>query len=214
MKKLLLIGGGGHCKSIIDVLHSSDNSYHAIGIVDRSDMIGKKVCGISVVGTDDDLKDLYEQGYKYAFVAIGSVGDSKKRIEIYHKVRNIGFCIPNIIDSSCIIGRNTLFEEGIFIGKGAVINVGTSIGCCTIINTSCIIEHDCTIGNFVHTAPGSVICGGSVIGDCSHIGANSSIIQGINVGSYAVVGAGSVIIRDVESKSTVIGNPGRKIKGR
>ena len=52
MKKLLIIGGGGHAKSLIDNVFST-NIYNPIGIIDKKKQVGEKVLGIPVIGNDD-----------------------------------------------------------------------------------------------------------------------------------------------------------------
>ena len=40
MKEIILIGGGGHCKSVIDVIES-EGQFEIVGIVDKPDGIRK-----------------------------------------------------------------------------------------------------------------------------------------------------------------------------
>lgn len=212
MRKILLVGGGGHCKSVIDSLIGTNNVYDEVGIIDVKEKVGTAIMDIEIIGTDDELELLHKKGYKYAFVTLGSVGNPSARIKIYKKLKKIGFSIPTIIDETSIIAKDVIVGEGSYVGKRVVVNAGTRIGSCTIVNTAAVIEHDCFVGDFVHVAPGSVICGGTSIHKYSHIGANATIIQGITVGTNAIVGAGSTIIRDVVDYNTMVGSPGRLIK--
>lgn len=212
MKKILLVGGGGHCNSVIDTLMSANYDFGEIAIIDTRENYGKCVQGVRVIGTDDDLPDLFRQGYKYAFVTVGSVGNPQLRIQLYNMLISIGFEIPIIADKSSIVSRTADIASGVFIGKGVIINAGTAIGACSIINTGAVIEHDCNIGAFVHAAPGCTICGSVQVGNNTHIGANATVIQGVHIGNDVVIGAGSVVIRDVKDECTVVGNPGRVIR--
>lgn len=209
MKKILLVGGGGHCKSVIEALRSNIIVYDEIAIVDCREKIGQQINGVNFIGEDSGLEYLYEQGYSDAFITLGSIGHAEKRIKLFDMIREIGFNIPVIRDRSSVIAEDAVIEEGVFIGKGSVINSGAHIkeGC--IVNTSSIIEHDCQIGRYVHIAPGSVLCGEVIIGDNTHIGANATVIQGIRIGQNAIIGAGSVIIKDICDGVTVAGNPGK-----
>lgn len=210
-KKLLLIGGGGHCKSVLDCLLQT-NQYKEIGIIDKNENFGKSILGIPVIGCDDNLTKLYELGYNYAFVTLGSIGDASHRINLFDMIEKIGFEIPNIIDSSSVIGKHVNMGKGIFIGKNAVINAGSFIGNGSIINTSSIIEHDCVIGEFAHISPGSVLCGEVQIGANSHIGANSVIKQGVKIGKNTTIGIGSVVLQDIDSSTLAYGNPCKEVK--
>jgi sugar O-acyltransferase (sialic acid O-acetyltransferase NeuD family) len=212
-KKLLLIGGGGHCKSVLDSILEL-NEYSKVGIIDKKENIGKSILGIPIIGCDDDLCMLFNGGYHYAFVTVGSIGDPSLRVKLFNMLEKIGFEIPNIIDLTAIVSNHVKMERGIFIGKNVVINAGTSIKRGSIINTSSIIEHDCVINQFCHIAPGTVLCGEVEVGDNSHIGAGSVIKQQIKIGFNTIVGMGSVVLKNIEDEIIAYGNPCREIKTR
>ncbi len=209
MKKILLIGGGGHCKSVADTLLRLDE-YNEIGIVDVHDE-GALFGLIEVIGNDDDLPELREAGFTDALITVGSVGNTDLRRRLYGKISELGFNIPNIIDPTAIISPYAKLGKGIFIGKNAVVNAGCAIGDGAIINTGTIVEHECYIGEFVHISPGAVLCGGVEVGDDTHIGANASVKQYIKLGKNVIVGMGSVVIRDVRDNVTVVGNPAHEL---
>lgn len=210
--KILLIGGGGNCRSIVDVLLENE-LYDAIGIVDKQiiDMssFSKRII---YVGSDDDLNRLFSSGWDKAFVSLGSVGDSSKRRHIFSLIKKIGFSVPNIISETAIVSKNASFGEGVFVSKGAVINTNSSIGDCSIINSNSVIEHDCIIGDFSHVSPGAVLCGGVHLGSDSHIGAGAIVKQYITIGKSTIVGMGSVVTKNLDSNSLYYGNPCRLIK--
>lgn len=208
-KKILLIGGGGHCKSVLDSLYSK-NYYDDIGIIDQktdTDMVLKA----PIIGTDEDLPVLFREGFREAFITIGSIGDPSLRKKLFKKICDIGFDIPNIIDITASVSRNIRLGRGIFIGKKAVINAGAVIGNVSIINTGGIIEHDCQIGDFVHVAPGTTVCGNVTIGNDSHIGAGSTIIQGIQISKEVIIGAGSVVVNPIMDSGKYYGIPAKKM---
>lgn len=209
-KKIVLIGGGGHCKSIIDSIQNTDE-YSIEGIVDVEKNIGKVIYGIKVIGKDEDLKQIYDSGVRYAFISVGSIGDIKIREILYKKAKEIGYEFPVIKDKYSIIANNVIIDEGVFIGKGAIINSDCIIKANAIINSGAIIEHDCNINEFVHIAPGATVCGGVFIGYGTHIGCNASILQGVNIGEFVIVGAGSVVIKNINKNSKVVGNPSREV---
>ena len=204
-KKLLLIGGGGHCKSVIDSINKKD--YDTISIVDPNLNVGFKINGIEIVGNDDNLLDLYNKGFKYAFITIGGIGLGKKRESLYIKLHNIGFKFPSIIDSSALISNISNIGEGSYIGKNTVINSDSKIGKFTIINTSSTIEHDCTLSDFVHISPGVIVSGNVKIDLYTHVGTNSTLINNINIGSNTIIGIGSVVTKSIPSNVIAYGNP-------
>lgn len=208
MDKIILIGGGGHCKSIIDSIKDL-KQFEIVGIVDKksSKCVG---LGIDVIGSDEDLQSIYKSGIKSAFIGIGSIGNANIRIRLYKLLKNLGYSFPRIIDKTAIISSSAVIDEGVFVGKGAIINAKATIAKQCIINSGAIVEHDCQIGEFAHLASGATLSGGVTIGKRTHIGTNSTIIQNISVGSDVIVGAGSVVIKDIKNGSTVYGNPGKE----
>lgn len=213
MDKILLVGGGGHCKSIIDSIIEKDE-YEIIGIIDKKENVGKNILGFNIIGSDEELKSFYEEGIKKAFISIGSIGNVNIRKKIYDKLKFIGYELPIIMDKTSIISRFVNIEEGTYIGKNSIINANSSIGRCCIINTGVLIEHDCYVEEFVHLAPRSILCGNVKVNECSHIGANSVIIQGINIGKETIIGSGSNVVKDINEYSIAYGNPCNIIKKR
>lgn len=212
-KKILLIGGGGHCKSVLDSILELDQ-FSDIGIIDKKENRMTSVMGVPVIGCDDDLINLFREGYKNAFVTLGSIGNTRTRTALFHQLCQIGFDIPNIIDPSAAVSRRSRLEIGIYVGKNAVINAEARIKRGAIINTGAIIEHDCIVEEFAHIAPGAVLCGNVEIGANTHIGANSVVRQMLKVGSDSMIGIGSVILRDIESQTVAYGNPCKGVRSQ
>lgn len=215
-KKILLIGGGGHCHSVLDSLISSKR-YEQIGIVARDannyyELKNDTLIQEYLVGTDSDLPSLYSQRWSCAFVTLGSIGNPSGRIRIYGDLKKIGFSVPIISDLTATVSQSSDINQGVFVGKKAVINAGSSVGECSIINTGAIVEHDCDIGAFCHVSPGAVICGNVKIGDNSHIGAGALIRQGIVIGKNVLIGAGSVVVKNIPDNVTAYGNPCKVVR--
>ncbi|WP_027087204.1 acetyltransferase [Cohnella panacarvi] len=210
-KKILLVGGGGHCKSVLDALLQTGH-YSEIGIIDMDENIGKTVLSVPVIGNDNDLQRFFQYGYSHAFVTLGSIGNPGKRVKLFHHLEMIGFEIPIIMDNTALIGQDVKLDKGVFIGKNAVVNVGSIIHKGAIINTSAVVEHDCVIDEFVHIAPGTVLCGEVHIGTNSHIGAGSVVKQQVRVGANVMIGMGSVVTDEIADNVTAFGNPCREVR--
>lgn len=209
--KLLLIGGGGHCHSVIDSVLAA-GIYTEIGVIaknqdDYNDLRFDALLAPYLIGIDKDLDKLHENGWNSAFITLGSVGDTKGRRSLYSTIQNIGFELPVIVDPTAVLSSSVIVEKGVFIGKRTIINAQSKIGTCAIINTGAIIEHDCIVGDFVHISPGTTLCGQVSIGDDSHIGAGSIVRQCINIGSNSLVGIGSVVVKDIQDNAKAYGNP-------
>lgn len=204
MKKLVLIGGGGHCKSVIDTVKRL-KLYDEVVVTDPCFPALREILDIRVVGNDDILADLKQSGFHEAFVTVGSIKNTKLRQELYDKAYKIGFAFPNLIDPAACISEYARLDEGIFIGKGVIINADAFVGKMAIVNTGAIIEHECTVGSYSHIAVGTVLCGGVSIGNHTMVGAGTTIIQGISVGNHTIIGAGSTVLSDVGNHQIVKG---------
>ncbi|NLI92236.1 MAG: acetyltransferase [Peptococcaceae bacterium] len=210
MKKIVLVGGGGHAISVVDVIQSV-GEYDICGVVDLNQNIGKQIMGHEIIGTDDSLVDILNTGVKYSAVTIGSVGNTALRKMLYYKLKKIGFTLPNIIDPSAVVSKNAILGEGIFIGKKVVVNAGCKIGDMSIINTASVIEHGCNIGKFTHISSNAVVCGDVTVGNDTHIGANATVIEGLSIGQGTLIGAGSVVTHDIADHTIAYGNPCKEV---
>lgn len=197
MEDIILVGYGGHAKSVADSIERQ-GQFNIIGYTD----LEKHDSQYEYLGTDEVLQSYFNRGTKNAAICIGYLGKGELRQKIYNKLKNIGFSFPIIIDPSAIVSDNSQIGEGTFIGKGAIVNAEASVGKMSIINTMSIIEHDCIIGNFAHVSVSAVICGQAQVGDAAFIGANSTVIQCRKVLEKQIVPAGAVIrnTEDIASK--------------
>ncbi len=211
-KKIVLIGGGGHCKVVISILKKINN-FEITGIVDNY-KAERLISGIKIIGTDDDLKDIYKSGIHNALITVGSIKDNTKRYKLFNMARKIGYNFPVIISPEAIVEKSVKIDEGTVVMPGSIVNIDSSIGKNCIINTGAIIEHDCIIENHCHITPGAHISGTVNIGKLSFIGIGATIIQGIKIGKNVTIGAGSVVIKDILDKVIAVGNPAKIVKSK
>jgi UDP-perosamine 4-acetyltransferase len=191
-KKLVVLGGGGHAGVVIDALKVSGDFVIA-GIVDPALEKGAVVYGVKVLGADGELARLFKSGVRYAFIAVGSIGDCAARKKIDRYLTRLGFGLPHVAHPDAVVARGVEIGDGAFIAAGAVINPGVRIGRNAIINTSSSVDHDCVIGDYVHIAPGAVLSGGVKVGDETHVGAGAVVIQRLVIGRKCMIGAGQTI---------------------
>ena len=194
MEEIILVGFGGHAKSVLDSIEAA-NMYRVAGFVTPEET--GQYRGYSWLGTDDSLASCYAKGITKAFICVGYLGNSRIRDRLYDLVKGIGFSLPSIIDPTAVMAKDAVVGEGTYIGKKAVINADSRIGKMCIINSCALIEHESEVEDFTHVAVGATLCGNVKISDHCFIGANSTVIQGINVGRNSIVGAGSLILSEV-----------------
>lgn len=202
-RNLILVGGGGHCHSVIDII-TSEGKWNIAGILDRQENVGHTTAGIPIIGTDSMIRELVRSGHRF-IITCGQIKSADLRMRLADEVRSAGGECVNVIASTAHIADNVQMDNGISIGHFALLNSGSRIGRDCIINNGSLVEHDCTIGPNCHISTGAIINGGCVIGDRCFVGSGSTIIQGITIGEDCIIGAGSLILRDVKKGSLIKG---------
>lgn len=210
-KNLILVGGGGHCKSVIDVAESA--GYNILGVLDMPEEVGKSVLDYKVIGTDDDIPQYVD---KAAFIiTVGFIKKPTIRVRIYNKVMEAGGKLATIVASTAHVSRYATLGEGTVVMHQAVVNAGAQVGANCIINTFCNIEHDAVIGDQCHISTGAMVNGDSRVGERVFIGSQSVLANGITVEEDIIVGAGSVVRKSISEKGVYAGNPAiLKIKSK
>jgi len=204
MKNIALIGAGGHCKVVIDIINEL-NQYNIVGIFDDN-KVGV-FCGFNILGNTYELTTPNINTLIDCYII--TIGNDKLRKNIYEQNTHLNWC--TLIHPKSIISKNVIIGSGTIICAGAVIQTEANIGKHCIINTNCNIDHESYIGDFCSICPGTTICGQTNIGNVTFIGANSTIINGVNIGTNCIIGAGSVVIKDINGNCKVVGNPAKII---
>lgn len=209
MENVLLIGGGGHAKSVLDFLRHSQE-FKVVGIIEKDETrLEREILGVPVIGTDAQLPLFLQKEIKNCLISVGGTGDNSLRKRLFIFLRDLGFAFINAVHPTAVVSEFARYGAGNVFMAGAIIGPDVKIGDNTIINSGAVVEHDCRIGDHVHVAPGAKISGNVSIGANSHIGSGAVIIQNIKIGRNVLVGAGSVIINDIPDNAVVVGVPGR-----
>ena len=191
MKEIILIGGGGHCKSVIDVIEQ-EGQFVIAGIVDKTELLGIDVLGYPVIGSDSDLVGLAKI-YTYALVTVGQILSPEVRIKLFDIAKKAGFSLPKIISPKAYVSNHTFIGDGTVVMHDALINAGASVGDNCIINSKAIIEHDCKVSNHCHISTNAVINGGVTIEDGCFIGSGVTTNNSITIKQNSFIKAGSIV---------------------
>ena len=198
---LILVGGAGHCKSVIDVAESA--GYTILGILDRQEEVGKKVLGYEVIGTDDDMAKY--AGQAEFIVTVGQIKSPDVRIRLHRMLSEAGCRLATIIASTAHVSKHATIGEGTVVMHQAVVNADARIGKGCIINTFANVEHDAVIGDYCHISTGTMVNGECKVGNHCFIGCNTNLISPVTLGDYAYTAAGSTITSDVPENALGIG---------
>ena len=193
MKKLYVIGTGGHYRAVLEI--ASSNS------------IADSVINLSIEDFRLSFNKLLAKDIEFHI----AIGDLKLRNNLFEELLNLNMKVVSVVSKRSLIAKNSFIGNGSVIMPNAVIRSGARILHNTIINTSAVVEHDSEIGQSCNISPGAIICGSSHIGDKVFIGAGAVIIDGISICNNTVVGAGAVVIKDIEAPGIYVGNPAVRI---
>lgn len=189
--KLILVGGGGHCKSVIDVIEQT-GIFEIIGITDVQEKIGTTLFGYPILGPDEIIKTLHNN-IDAVHITVGMVGISNKRALLFSEFKNAGLKFPVIQSPLAYVSKHAKIGAGTVIMHHAVVNAGAIIGENCIINTKSLVEHDAVIGDHCHIATGAIINGGVIVGNGSFIGSGSVSKQNSVIPENSFIKANSII---------------------
>lgn len=207
------LGAGGHAKGMIEILRATQK-FNLVGLLDpKKELHGKEVLGVPVLGTDDLLPKVSEEGSTHFFIGLGGTGDNSPRKRLFKFALNHGLEPVDVIHPWAVVSPSAEIASGVVIMAGAVVNACAKIGQNVIVNTNAVVEHDCFIGDHVHVSTGANLASTVFVGEGAHIGAGAVIKQCISIGEQAIVGAGAVVVNDVPPHTTVVGVPARPVKG-
>lgn len=193
---LLLVGGGGHGKTLIDLI-SVLETYQVGGIVDNNLEPGSLILDMPVFGGDELLPDLFNAGFRQAINGVGGIGNVAVRLEVFDKLTEAGFEFPKLIHPSAWIEPSAELAYGVQVLPLTYVGTDSSIGFGSLLNAHVIVSHDCHIGQCVNLSPGATLAGGVKIQDHAQIGMGVTINMNLTIGADARIGNGATIKADV-----------------
>jgi sugar O-acyltransferase (sialic acid O-acetyltransferase NeuD family) len=191
MNSIVLIGAGGHCKSVIDVIEE-EGRFKIAGILDKHELLGTETLGYSVFGIDDDMPKLAKK-YKYALITVGQIKSPSLRIRLFNLAVKSGFILPPIISPNAYVSKHSSIGNGVVVMHNAIVNANTSIGNNCIINSKALIEHDCEISEHCHISTNATINGGAKIESGCFVGSNVTTKELIVIRKNSFIKAGSLV---------------------
>lgn len=206
MAELILLGGGGHARSVLAALRAQGRTVLGYLAPQPGDLDG--TC--PHLG-DDEAMGTFDPGAVLFVNGVGSVASTAARRALHQSAVDRGFRAAQVVHPRAFVDAGAQLGDGVQVLAGAIVNVGAVVEEGALINTGAIIEHDVIVGAHAHVSPGAVIAGGVRIGDGAHVGLGARVIQGVTVGPGSVIGAGAVVIEDVPAQSVVVGVPARAI---
>jgi len=193
MKKesIILIGGGGHCKSVIDVIEMQ-GKYEIVGIIDVPEKLNQDVLNYKIIGQDKDLPEFVKR-YNNFHITVGQLRNPEPRMKLFKELRKLNAILPVIISPLAHVSQYASIGEGTVIMHQALVNADAKIGSNTIINSKALIEHDVIIGDNCHISTGAIVNGGVRIGNNVFYGSGAVSKEYISIPDNSFIKANSIV---------------------
>lgn len=200
MKKIILIGAGGHAKSCLDIVKSV-KKFNILGFIDnvQKGYFEK----YKILGGDDYLDNIKDKKKINLALTLGQIKNYKKRAFIFNKLIKLGFTFPSIISKNAIVSHGASLSDGTIIFNGAVVNRGAKIGKNCIINSGALIEHDVRVGNNVHISTKTTLNGNVKVGNNTFVGSGCIVKEGTVIGDNCIIGMGKLIKKNIKNNSLI-----------
>ena len=191
-QNIILIGAGGHCVSVIDVIEQ-EKKYNILGILD-SKTNEDSLLGYPILGGDDLIPNLVNEN-TFFLITVGQIKSHTIRQNIADKLKINNAKLAKVVSPLSYVSKHASVQEGTIIMNGATVNAKAEIGKHCIINTKSNIEHGVMISDFCHISTCAVVNGDSVIGKGTFIGSNATVSNGIRIKKNSIISAGKFIKR-------------------
>lgn len=203
MKKIIVLGAGGHAAEIDEYIRYTQR-------------VSRKR-NIQIVGFLDDNANSYS---KYAFSApllggiqnhqvisdinyIIGIAGLENRFKIVERFKAEGAVFLTFIHCSAYISESANIGEGSIIGPNVNLGPNVTVGAFTLINARCSIAHDTIIGNFNFISPNVCLSGATEVGHGNLFGINSATIPSIKIGNNNKIAAGMVLDQNIGDDSVI-----------
>ncbi|WKN42826.1 acetyltransferase [Tunicatimonas pelagia] len=210
MRELILIGGGGHARSVIDVVESAGD-FRIMGIADRKEKIGEKVLNYVIIAADSQLASLVNNDRNF-LLTVGQVETAETRVRLDRELKQVGGKLARVVSPLARISDYATIAEGAVVMHFALVNAGAQVGRNVIINTRAVVEHDAVVGDFCHISTGAILNGGVKVGNQVLVGSQATVRQGIEIANNVTIGAQSYVNQDILEAGVYVGVPARRIR--
>ncbi|HLC02060.1 MAG TPA: NeuD/PglB/VioB family sugar acetyltransferase [Anaerolineales bacterium] len=201
-RALVLYGGGGHGKSLIDLILAI-GTYDLVGVIDDSLKPGGDVAGLAILGGSEKLAELAERGVRQAINAVGGIGDIGSRIRVFNTLGAAGFACPTVVHPRAYVEPSARLAGGVQVLPHSYVGSEASVGFGAIINTSAVVSHDCRVGDYANISPGALLAGGVSVGEGALVGMGVTVNLNVTIGPEARIGNSAVVKSDVPARGVV-----------
>ena len=193
---LVIYGGGGHGRSLIELVRLL-KVYNLVGVLDDAPLPGGAVLGVPVLGGKEILPDLFQRGVRLAVNAVGGISNLGVRLYVFDILAQAGFSCPAVVHPAAFVEASARLSSGVQVFPHAYVGSLVQVGFGSIINTGAIVSHDCSLGEAVNISPGAILAGAVQVEARALIGMGVTVNLEVKIGTGARIGNGATIKKDV-----------------
>jgi sugar O-acyltransferase (sialic acid O-acetyltransferase NeuD family) len=187
--RLLIVGAGGHGRSVAEAVLMSDD-FELVGFLDDGAFAcGGDVWGLPVLGPAAGF-DGYLSVASHAVVAIGN---NALRQRLCGQLKAAGFALASVIHPHAIVSPRAKLGEGVAVMAGAIVGTEAVLGQGVILNCGAVVDHHAQVQDFGHLGVNACMAGGSILGALAWMQAGSAVSYGVQLASGTVLKPGEAI---------------------
>ncbi len=185
MRRLLIVGAGGHGRSVAEAVLAA-GEFELAGFVDDAAPGLANVWQFPVFGSTENV-GRFRVDADHAVVAIGS---NALREALSRSLLEAGFELASIVHPRSIVSPRAVIGPGSAIMAGAVVGTEARLGCGVIINCGAVVDHNAQVHDYGHLGVNAAMAGGSELGRSAWMQAGTSIGYGVKVAAGVVMPPG------------------------
>ncbi|MBB1603849.1 acetyltransferase [Variovorax sp. UMC13] len=188
MKRLLIIGAGGHGRTVAEAVLLGQE-YELTAFLDDAPDGVQLLGGIPVWGGTSELASCRGQ----VDAVVVAIGRNALRETLHAYVAAVGFPLATVVHPRAIVSPSALIGPGCAVMAGAVIGTQACLAEGAIANCGAVVDHDCLVEAFGHLGVGACMSGGSALGRGAWLQAGAVLGYGVKVPAGQVLRAGEGI---------------------
>lgn len=183
--KLLVVGAGGHGRSVAEAV-LLNKEYEFVGFIDDNWKNLRAIWDRPVLGDTHSFKSILPQ----VDCAIVAIGNNTIREHLQEHLSHLGFKLATVIHPQSIVSPTAVLGEGCAIMAGAAIGTEAKLGRGVIVNCGAVVDHHCTVEDFGHLGVNACMAGGSILGRNAWLQAGSALGYGTHIPAGSVLKPG------------------------
>lgn len=188
MRKLIIIGAGGHGRTVAEAAMASSD-FELAGFFDDAFPGLSQIWKIPVLGRISDFPGFLDR----VSTAIVAIGNNRLRQNISSRLHIAGFELATIIHPQGIMSPSAVVGAGSAIMAGAIVGTEAVLGEGVIVNCGAVVDHHCKVEDFGHLGVSAAMAGGSILGEGTWMQAGSALGYGVKIDAWRVLVPGEAV---------------------